>query len=139
MSDTLESGYCTGEYSLWQNAIRMGSGGGETAKMFPEGWGQPGETRTATIHKNAVEGLWLPLFIPEGCDGHVGQIDPDTGEVLPEVIFYATPVVATEFDQQFGAAHTDPGLDEQRWMAAVSLALEAAKSTSGSVYVREAI
>ena len=139
MSD-LENGYCHGDYSLWQNAIRMGSGGGETAKMFPEGWAAgTGETRSGTIHNNAVEGLWLPLFIPEGCDGHVGQIDPDTGILLPEVIFYATQVVASEFDQQFGAAHTSPESDEQRWMSAVNLALEAAKSTSGSVYVREAI
>ena len=134
----LEPGYCHGDYSLWNNAVRMGSGGSETAKMMPEGWGQPGETRSGTIHRNASEGLWLPLYIPEGCDGHLGAIDPDTKEVLPEVIFYATPVVASQFDQQFGPAHSSEEVDAQRFARATELALEAGKSTSGSVYVREA-
>lgn len=137
MSDTeLEAGYCHGDYSLWQNAIRMGSGGGETAKMMPDGWGQPGETRSDTIWRNASEGLWLPLFIPAGCDGHVGQIDPDTGVVLPEVIFYATQAVASALDGAHGAWSSENA--QARYDHAVALGLEAGKSTSGSPYVREA-
>lgn len=139
MTDTLEPGFCHGEYSLYANAVRMGSSGGssDTFAMFPAGWGQPGETRSGTIQNNAEAGLWLPLFIPEGCDGHQGATDPDTGELLPEVIFYASGVVAPMFDQQHGPVHASPEGDKARYDHAVALALEAAKGTSGSPYVRE--
>lgn len=137
MSDAAND-YCHGEYSLWQNAIRYGgASSGETAKMMPEGWGSAGETRSGTIHDNAVRGLWLPLFIPEGCDGHLGQTDPQTGELLPEVIFYAANHVASDFDQKFPAVNSSPDGDQARYDYAVSLGLDAAKYTSGgSPWVR---
>jgi hypothetical protein len=80
MSDTESDPFCG---SYYDNAIAYGSGGGDTSSMMPEGWSTPGdsETRTSTIRRNAVEGLWLPLFIPEGCQGHKGDVDPETGDV----------------------------------------------------------
>lgn len=127
---------CHGEMSYWTNAISYGSGSGETAHMFPEGWGAEGETRSATIRKNAEEGLWLLLYIPAGCDGSVGAIDPDTGELLPEVIFYATTQVASMFDQNYGPVHSSPEIDQARYQEACALGLEAASYPNSSVYVR---
>jgi hypothetical protein len=127
-----EDTYCTGEYSYWQNAIRTGPSGGssETAKMFPEGWASgTGETRSETIDNNAARGLWLPLYIPAGCDGHVGALDPDTGVLLPEVIYYAANFVASSFDQKFG--ELDDANRAQRISYAAELGLDAAKNTSG--------
>lgn len=126
---------CHGENTYWSNAIAYGSGGGETAHMFPEDWGAEGETRSGTIRKNAEEGLWLPLYIPAGCDGSVGAVDPVTGELLPEVIFYATPQVASMFDQNFGPVHSSPEVDQSRYQEACALGLEAASYPGGSVYV----
>jgi len=137
MSDTLEPGYCTGPNSLWANAVAMGPSGGssETSAMMPAGWGQPGETRSATIFREASEARWLPLFIPEGCDGHKGDLDPDTGALLPEVIFYASAGVATVLDGELGTISPDNA--QARYDRAVELALEAAKSTGGAGFVRE--
>ncbi len=127
MSDT----FCTGEYSYWQNAIRVGpsGGSGEVAQMMPPGWGAPGETRSGTIDNNAAAGIWLPLYIPEGCDGHVGALDPDTGVLLPEVIYYAANHVASDFDQKFGALSDEN--KQTRISYATELATDAAKNTSG--------
>lgn len=127
--------YCHGDYSYYANAARTGPSGGssDTSAMFPPGWSTPGdeETATSTIRRNAVEGLWLPLYIPEGCDGHKGDTDVETGAVLPEVIYYAANHVASMFDQQFGPAHSSPEVDEERYVHACELALDAAKNTSG--------
>ena len=93
MSDTASDPFA---FCITTTRAAYGSGGSDTASMMPEGWSQPGdsETRSSTIRQNAVEGLWLPLYIPEGCQGHKGDTDPETGEVLPEVIFYAVTDVA---------------------------------------------
>ena len=117
--------------NYWQNAIAYGEGGAEVAHLFPVGWGAAGETRSDTIRRNAIEGLWLPLFIPEGCEGHVGALDPDTGVPLPEVIFYTKNHVPGIFDQKFG----DDA--DARYAHAVESANEAGAST-GHPYVREA-
>ena len=127
---------CHGENTYWSNAIAYGSGGSEVAHMFPDGWGAEGETRSGTIRKNAEEAIWLLLYIPNGCDGFVGAIDPDTGELLPEVIFYATIQVASMFDQQFGPVHSSPEIDQARYQEACALGLEAASYPGGSAYVR---
>jgi hypothetical protein len=127
---------CTGPDSQWAHAIAYGEGGSEVAKMMPEGWGAEGETRSGTIHTNATEGLWLPLYIPEGCDGHLGAIDPDTKEVLPEVVFYASQSVKGILDN-LGEVHSSPEVDAARFLKAVEMANEASQST-GSPYVREA-
>lgn len=126
------SDFCHGEYSLWENAKRTGPSGGssETAQMMPEGWANgTGETRSETIDNNAAAGLWLPLYIPEGCDGHVGAHDPVTGVLLPEVIYYAANHVASHFDQKFGPL--DDSNKQARIMYATELATDAAKNTSG--------
>lgn len=135
--ETFQMSNCTGPESAWAHAVAMGQSGGsaETAHLFPEGWSTPGdsETRTSTIRQNAEAGLWLPLFIPEGCDGHVGAVDPETGIPLPEVIFYAANHVASMFDQKFGPIDSSR---DARYSYAVELANEAAQSTS-SPNVRE--
>jgi hypothetical protein len=118
------------EFPYYDNAASYGptSGSGDVPAMFPPGWGMPGETRSGTIYTNVVEGRWLPLFIPEGCPGYLGAIDPDTGEVLPEVIFYANePAVATQLDPLPDNA--------AKYARARELALEAA-SYPGSIFVR---
>jgi len=131
MSDT----FCHGDYSYWANAVRTGPSGGasETSQMFPEGWSTPGdaETRTSTIYNNATRGLWLPLFIPEGCDGYKGSIDPETGELLPEIIYYAANHVGSTFDQKFAPVDSSPETNAARFEYARELALDAAKNTSG--------
>lgn len=129
--------YCHGDYSYYANAVRMGPSGGssDTSAMFPPGWGQAGETPSGTIRNNAIEGLWLPLYIPEGCDGYKGDTD-ETGAVLPEVIFYASNSVPSLL-APIGPAHSSEAVDEERYVQACALALEAAQSTSGSAYVRE--
>lgn len=135
----LAPGLCSGQNSLWANAVAMGPTGGsaETLKMMPPGWAgdSPNETRSGTVYENAVRGLWLPLFIPEGCDGHIGQTDPVTGELLPEVIFYAANGVAGMLDGQFGAR--TPENERARYDQAVAWGLEAGSSTSGGGFVRE--
>lgn len=129
--------HCHGESSYRAVASTYGptSGAGDVPAMFPEGWGMPGETRSQTIYGNVVEARWLPLFIPPGCDGHIGAMDPVTGQLLPEVIFYANePAVRTQLDP-LGAAHASSEVDDARWNRAIELATEAA-SYPGSVYVR---
>lgn len=133
----IDPSYCTGPNSLWNNAVAQGSAGFETSKAMPDGWGMPGETRSATIRQNAIEGLWLPLFIPEGCDGHVGQIDPDTGELLPEVVYYASKAVPGILDAH-GPAHSSPDVDQARYDQAVQMGLETGMSIGGvGPYARE--
>lgn len=128
--------YCHGPNSSWANAVAAGPSGGsaEVAHLFPEGWAGdiPNETRSGTIREQAILGAWLPLFIPEGCDGHVGAHDPITGELLPEVIFYAHPHVASDFDQAFGMAHTSDEVDTNRWNQAKFLGEDASHYTGGA-------
>lgn len=125
--------YCHGEYSQWENAKRCGPSGGsaEVSQMMPEGWGSAGETRSDTIRRNAIEGLWLPLFITPGCDGHKGALDPVTGIPLPEVIYYAANHVDSMMTQKFGAAHSSDDADNNRYAMAVELANDASHNTSG--------
>jgi hypothetical protein len=131
-----EVDHCHGPSSYREVATTYGSGGGDVPAMFPEGWGMEGETRSETIRWQVVRGHWLPLFIPEGCDGHLGVVDPDTGVPLPEVIFYANePAVATQLDPLGPVG--DAAAEDARYARASELALEAA-SYPGSIFVREA-
>lgn len=122
--------FCHGPYSYWWNAVRMGPSGGsqEVRHMFPEGWSAPNdpETRTSTLRQNAEAGDWLLLFIPEGCDGYLGAVDPETGDLLPEIVF---------FTNEGGKAAVLAAAD--KYAKAVELGLESATYTSGSPYVRE--
>lgn len=137
MSDTASDPFCG---SYYDNAVGYGSGGADTSSLFPPGWSTPGDSETAdsTIRRNAIEGLWLPLYIPEGCQGHKGDTDDETGAVLPEVVFYAANHVAGSMTQEFGEAHSSPEVDEERFVHAAALALDAAKSPGGSPNVRPA-
>jgi len=140
MTDT----FCTGAYSYYENCKTQA--GADIAGLFPDGadgtpWpgADTGETAYDTLFRNAVEGLWLPVYIPEGCDGHVGKIDPRTGQLLPDVVLYATtksPVVTNRLDPH-GAAHSSPEVDAARFDEAKAIGLESATYTSGSPYSRE--
>lgn len=122
--------YYTGEYSYYENAKRMA--GGDAAAMFPEGWGMEGETPEGTIRENAIQGLWLPVFIPEGADGYVPP-------PMPSVILYAAQSVPDLLTSSCGGeAHASPEVDECRYQKACELGLESCTYTSGSPYVREA-
>lgn len=128
MSDT----FCPpGDYSYLSNAQRMAFNLWD--ELFPPGWGQPGETPEGTVRKNAIEGQWIPLDIPDGCDG--------ASDDLVDGIFYALTSPRNPYMLQLDtiapAGTGDPEADEARWQEALRLGLEIAQSTSGHPMVRE--
>lgn len=115
--------YLTGDSSYLANAQHQSFN--LMSEAFPPGWGQPGETPEGTVERNAIEGLWLPLFLPDGADGATpGQ---------PVGFFYVDTnvnVVSGRLDSH-GAAHSSEEVDDIRWHEAVSMGLNAA-TYSGS-------
>jgi len=142
MSDT--DPFCTGQYSYYANAKLQP--GADIAGLFPaaaDGTPWPGrdtgETQWGTLYRNAVEGLWLPVYIPEGCDGYVAAVDPVTGDKLPSVVLYANTnhnAVANRLSPH-GEAHSSPEVDAARFEEACAIGLESCTYTSGSPYVKE--
>jgi hypothetical protein len=134
--------YCHGQYSYYANLKLQPSA--DIATLFPaaaDGTPWPGrdtgETATSTLRQNAVEGLWLPVFIPAGCDGHTGTVDPRTGEVLPDVVLQnVTAAVPSRLDA-LGLAHSSPEVDQARYDEACAIGLESAQYTAGSPFVKD--
>jgi hypothetical protein len=115
---------------LYQNA--QAYQGAATAAMFPPGWGSEGETPEGTIYRNAVEGLWLPLFIPEGQEGSVPP-------PLPSVILYATQQVPAQLTADCGGeAHSSEEVNDCRFARAAAMATEAATYPGSTSWAREA-
>jgi len=131
MAATYGDTYLTGDYSYLENAKRQAFNLWD--EPFPPGWGQPGETPEQTVANNAIEGLWLPLFVPAGADGYRGDGNP-TG------VFYATTqstAVTGRLDTH-GPAHESEDVDSVRFHESAAMGLNSATYTAGSPYVREA-
>jgi hypothetical protein len=125
-----DASYMDGSGSYYDNAKSLS--GGDWSSIFPPGWGQPGETPEDTTWRNVVEGLWLPLHLPAGFEGH----NPNAPVSQPAVIFYAN-VPSVQAILNTVAPQGTPDGDQARWDKACHLALEAASGSSGSPYVRE--
>lgn len=99
-------------------------------ELFPPGWGSEGETPEGTTWNNAVEGLWLPLVLPDATEGPWGNFP-----VKPHGIFYAdtrTNIVGNTQDHECGGAHSSPEVDSCRVNVAERYALDAAGVTGGT-------
>lgn len=113
---------------LYQNA--QAYQGAATAALFPPGWGSEGETPEATIWENAVQGLWLPLYIPEGQEGSVYP--------LPSVIFYASQQVPAQLTADCGEVHSSSDVDACRYARAAAMATETATYPGSTTWAKEA-
>jgi hypothetical protein len=123
-----DASYKSGPYSYYENVKRQDSA--DYSGLFPEGWGQPGETPEGTTWNNVVAGRWLPLFLPEGYDGDI------PGAAHPEVIIYANETPVKMRLDPLGQPGT-PEVDQARWDEACRIAVESAGYTSGSPFARE--
>jgi hypothetical protein len=115
--------YCTGEYSYLANARRMAFNTYDEISIANNPDGSPGDL-DAAIRANSIIGEWIPLKVPEGCDG--------ASDHIADGIFYT--VNTSDLDERLAAAPDD----DARWELALSIGRdEVATSTAGHPYVRE--
>lgn len=132
LSATYGDTYLTGDYSYLANAQRQAFNLYDEVTPALDASMQQGDL-DAIITQNAIEGLWLPLFVPAGADGYRGDGKP-TG------IFYATTqssAVTGRLDTH-GPAHESEDVDSVRFHESAAMGLNSATYTAGSPYVREA-
>lgn len=115
--------YCSGPYSYHANAQRMAYNDFDEISIANNPDGTPGDLEAA-IRANSITGQWIPLKVPDGCDGATDHI--------ADGIFYAKQV--SDLDDRLAAA----GDDDAKWALALDIGLnEVATNTAGHPYVRE--
>jgi hypothetical protein len=120
----MSDGYCgPGEYSYWQNALRMGFVPYDQISIGNNPDGTPGDL-DAAIRTNATTGKWVVLKVPAGCEG--------ASDHVADAIAYA--VNNSDLDDRLAQVQGD----DAKWALALDIGLnEVATGTAGHPYVRE--